>query len=124
MKRCKDCGVELDTLNDGTYNRIRRCKECQKKMQLETHLVGKNTKCHTTWVAQYNQFAATLSDSDIQALVCKWKKELHYAKEGQKRNIETIIKVLETHYRKREGDRILSKPDTEGSVINESEFES
>jgi hypothetical protein len=35
MKRCKDCGVELETLDDGTFNRVLRCKECRKKHEFK-----------------------------------------------------------------------------------------
>jgi hypothetical protein len=112
MKRCKDCGVELETLDDGTFNRVLRCKECRKKQNAASKVSGKNTKSHQTWATEYSRFAETLTDDDICALVNKWMRELTYAETyAERQKIQTIVKILEKEYSLRQGDRILNMED-------------
>lgn len=109
-KVCVDCGKPFSA----TSNRQIRCKECQLKKR---KLVQKqkwskySTNSHQSRYYQYARFVETLSDDDIPALVSKYIQELSYVNDGKKRVLRTYIKILQTEYSKREGDRIIALDD-------------
>jgi hypothetical protein len=126
MKRCKDCGVELTTA-DGVCKRILRCRECQdkqKSVKNKTDWISRSTRSHQTEYYKYSVFVKTLADDEIRALIKKWRMECYRGKGDEKLKAMTILKILAKEYALRAGDRIINITDTEGSVINESEFES
>jgi len=106
-KICVDCGKSFSATN----NRPIRCKECQLKRRREVQKNKWNkysTNSHQSQYYQYARFVETLSDDDIPALISKYIREIRYANEGKKRVLRTYIKILETEYSKREGDRIIA----------------
>jgi len=109
-KVCVDCGKPFSATN----NRPIRCKECQLKKR---RLVKKNTwnkystNSHQSRYYQYAKFVEELSDDDIPALISKYIQELYYVNEGKKKVLRTYIKILQTEYSKREGDRIIAWDD-------------
>jgi len=115
-KVCVDCGKPFSA-----YNGLQvRCKECQlkkRRMVQKKYLSGNNywnkysTNSHQSRYYQYARFVETLSDDDIPALISKYIQGLCYVNEGKKKVLRTYIKILQTEYSKREGDRIIALDD-------------
>ena len=114
-KVCVDCGKVFTA-----GNRAIRCKECQKryrkkynkKYDTKKYWNQYPTNSHQSKYYKFARFAETLSDDELSALVSKYVRDMKLVSEGKKREYRTYIKILQTEYSNRIGDRILARADS------------